>query len=52
MAIKGVSLDVEEGTIYCGQIAGLINGLKSAEEVIREIIEGAGVLVKELERYQ
>lgn len=44
--------DVEEGTIYCGQIAGLINGLKSVEEVIREIIEGAGVLVKELGMYQ
>ena len=40
--------DVEEGTVYCGQIAGLINELKSAKEVITEIIEGAEVLVKEL----
>jgi len=43
--------DVEEGTIYCGQIAGLLTELKSAEEVINEIIEGAGVLIKELGRY-
>jgi enoyl-[acyl-carrier protein] reductase II len=43
--------DVEEGTIYCGQIAGLINELKSAEEVVSEIIEGAEVRVKELGKY-
>jgi enoyl-[acyl-carrier protein] reductase II len=43
--------DVEEGTIYCGQIAGLIHGLKRAEEVISEIMAGAGVLVKELGKY-
>jgi enoyl-[acyl-carrier protein] reductase II len=42
--------DVEEGTIYCGQIAGLIGELKSAKEVIRDIIEGAEVLIKELEK--
>lgn len=40
--------EVEEGTIYCGQIAGMIGELKSAREVIAEIIEGAGALVKEL----
>jgi enoyl-[acyl-carrier protein] reductase II len=40
--------DVEEGTVYCGQIAGLIGELKSAKEVISEIIEGAETLVKEL----
>ncbi len=40
--------DVEEGTIYCGQIAGLINELKSAREVVEEIIQGAEALVKEL----
>jgi len=42
--------DVEEGTIYCGQIAGLIAELKSAKEVITEIIEGAESLCKELEK--
>lgn len=42
--------DVEEGTIYCGQIAGLIAELKSAQEVITEIIEGAESLCKELEK--
>jgi len=40
--------DVEEGTIYCGQIAGLIGDLKNARDVVAEIIEGAGALVKEL----
>lgn len=42
--------EVEEGTIYCGQIAGMIGQLKTAREVITEIIEGAGTLVRELER--
>lgn len=40
--------DVEEGTVYCGQIAGLFAELKGAAEVVKEIIEGAEVLVKEL----
>lgn len=40
--------EVEEGTIYCGQIAGLISELKDAGEVIEEIIRGAEALVKEL----
>jgi hypothetical protein len=39
---------VEEGTIYCGQIAGLCNSLKSAGEVVSEIIEGAQVIMKRL----
>jgi enoyl-[acyl-carrier protein] reductase II len=40
--------EVEEGTIYCGQIAGLISELKDAGEVIEEIIRGAEALVKKL----
>lgn len=40
--------EVEEGTIYCGQIAGLISELKSARDVVEEIIKGAEALVKEL----
>jgi enoyl-[acyl-carrier protein] reductase II len=43
--------DMEEGTLYCGQIAGLINELKSASQVIGEIIEGAQALVKRLGEY-
>ncbi len=39
--------DIEEGTIYCGQIAGLIDELKNAKDVIDEIIGGAD---KQLER--
>jgi enoyl-[acyl-carrier protein] reductase II len=42
--------DVEEGTIYCGQIAGLIAEVKSAKEVVREIIEGAQALVNHLRK--
>jgi len=40
--------DVQEGTVYCGQIAGLIDELKSAKEVIAEIISGAKTLVEGL----
>lgn len=42
--------DVEEGTIYCGQIAGMIAELKGAREVITEIIEGARALIRKLEK--
>jgi enoyl-[acyl-carrier protein] reductase II len=40
--------DVKEGTVYCGQIAGLIDELKNAKEVIAEIIGGAKTLVEGL----
>jgi enoyl-[acyl-carrier protein] reductase II len=40
--------EVEEGTIYCGQIAGLIRELKPAGEVVEEIIQGAEALVRQL----
>lgn len=40
--------DVDEGTIYCGQIAGMIGELKSAREVIAEMIEGAGAWIRKL----
>jgi enoyl-[acyl-carrier protein] reductase II len=46
-ATKG---DVQDGTLYCGQIAGLISQLKSASQVIQEIIEGAAAVVSDLER--
>ncbi len=41
--------DVEDGTVYCGQIAGLIDQLKSVKEVINEILTGAEPLLRELE---
>ena len=41
--------DVQEGTIYCGQIAGLIDELKSAKEVIAGILGGAKALVEGLQ---
>ncbi|MBU2547989.1 MAG: DUF561 domain-containing protein [Proteobacteria bacterium] len=40
--------DVETGTIYCGQIAGLIGGLKSVAQVIEEIVGGAGPVLDRL----
>lgn len=40
--------EVEGGTIYCGQIAGLISELKPAAEVVEEIVKGAEALVKHL----
>ena len=40
--------DVEEGTVYCGQIGGMITELKSVKDVISEIIGGAKKLVKQL----
>ena len=40
----------KRGTIYCGQIAGLIAEVKSAKEVIREILEGAQALRNNLKK--
>ncbi len=40
--------DIQEGTVYCGQIAGLIDELKNARDVIAEIIGGAETLLEEL----
>jgi enoyl-[acyl-carrier protein] reductase II len=40
--------DVQEGTIYCGQIAGLFDELKSAKDVVAEIIDGAKPLAEKL----
>ena len=43
-----VERDMQEGAIYCGQIVCQIGELKSAKEVISNIIEDAMSLVKEL----
>ncbi|MBU7005484.1 enoyl-[acyl-carrier-protein] reductase FabK [Phosphitispora fastidiosa] len=41
--------DTETGTVACGQIAGLIKEIKTAEEIINEIITGARSVVATLE---
>jgi len=40
--------EVEEGTVYCGQIAGIIDELKSVNKVIAGIMEEAAATVKML----
>lgn len=40
--------DVDEGTVYCGQIGGMITELKAAGDVVREMIKGAEDVVKVL----
>ena len=40
--------DCEEGTIYCGQIGGCVDEIKSAREVIEETIEEAKRIVGSL----
>ena len=40
--------DVEEGTIYCGQIAGLFGELKSVREVVDELLTGARERIRAL----
>jgi enoyl-[acyl-carrier protein] reductase II len=40
--------DVDEGTVYCGQIGGMITGLKAAGDVVKEMITEAGAVVKGL----
>ena len=38
--MASVDGDVQEGTVYCGQIGGLITGLMHAGDVVRETITG------------
>ncbi len=40
--------DCEEGTLYCGQIGGAIRELRSAGEVIRDLMAEAGDVVNSL----
>lgn len=40
--------DVEDGTVYCGQIAGLIDELSRVKDVMAEIIAGADTLITKL----
>lgn len=41
--------DVEEGTIYCGQISGMIGELKPVKDIIREILAGAAPLLEQIQ---
>ena len=44
--------DIEEGSVYCGQIAGAIADLKTAKQVISMIIEDSKTLLQQLgDRY-
>jgi enoyl-[acyl-carrier protein] reductase II len=47
--LAAIDGDVAEGTVYCGQIAGLIDRLASAGEVIEDIMTGAASLLQELD---
>jgi enoyl-[acyl-carrier protein] reductase II len=40
--------DIDEGTVYCGQIGGMITKIKGAGEIIREMIEEAEEIVRGL----
>lgn len=40
--------DIEEGTVSCGQIAGIIDELKSVQEVITGIIEESAAIITAL----
>jgi enoyl-[acyl-carrier protein] reductase II len=41
--------DCEEGTVYCGQIGGYVDTIKSAREVIEETIAEAGTILASLQ---
>jgi enoyl-[acyl-carrier protein] reductase II len=41
--------DCEEGTVYCGQIGGCVDTIKSAREVIEETIAEAGAILASLQ---
>jgi enoyl-[acyl-carrier protein] reductase II len=46
--MASVDGDVEEGTVYCGQIGGLITELMHAGDVVKETIAGGEKIVKEM----
>jgi enoyl-[acyl-carrier protein] reductase II len=41
--------DLVEGEVYCGAAAGIIKGIVSAGEVVREIVEGAEAVLTRLQ---
>jgi len=43
-----VNGDVEYGSVMAGQIAGLINDIKPASDIINEIIQGAHTILKKM----
>ena len=48
--MAAVDGDVDEGTVYCGQIGGIVTELAHAGDVVKEIIAEARELVKGLEK--
>lgn len=40
--------DIETGTVACGQIAGMVKGIKPAREIIMEILDGAETVLHNL----
>ncbi|MCK4782704.1 MAG: nitronate monooxygenase [Desulfobacteraceae bacterium] len=50
MVLKQVREDIEEDTIGAGQICGMLNDLKSAKDIICEIIESACTIISGLEK--
>ncbi len=48
--MAAVDGDVDEGTVYCGQIGGIVTELAHAGDVVKGIIAEAQKLVKGLER--
>ena len=49
LRMASVDGNMEDGTIYCGQIAGIISEIKAAKEVISDIIEGAEKVLASLQ---
>ena len=43
--------DCDDGTVYCGQIGGNVSELKSAGDVIREIVGEAEALVRSFQDF-
>jgi enoyl-[acyl-carrier protein] reductase II len=46
--LRTVRANIDEDTIGAGQVCGLIKDIKSVEEIIKEIIEGAKEILKRL----
>jgi enoyl-[acyl-carrier protein] reductase II len=45
-ALASINGDIEDGSVYCGQIGGLIREIKSVQEVIDDLIEEARKVVE------
>jgi enoyl-[acyl-carrier protein] reductase II len=45
-ALASINGDIEDGSVYCGQIGGIIREIKSVQEVIDDLIEEARKVVE------